>query len=310
MRLAFLGTPEFAVPTLAALAEAGHEICAVYSQPPRPAGRGHREKPSPVSAFASRNDWPVRTPTSLKNRKEQEVFSALDLDAAVVVAYGLILPKGILESPRLGCFNVHASLLPRWRGAAPIQRAILAGDRETGISIMAMEEGLDSGPVYMRIPVPIGPETTARDLHDALSEAGARAMVDTLARIASDPDLKPEPQDASAATYADKLNKDEGRMDWRMSAGDLERRLRAFTPWPGVWFEVEGEKIKVLSAQVLPGDGRPGEVLDDRLTIACANGALRLLELQRAGKKAMPSDAFLRGFDVKQGAILPCPVTN
>jgi methionyl-tRNA formyltransferase len=308
MRLAFMGTPDFAVPALRALVEAEHEIAAVYSQPPRPAGRGHRVQPSPVHAFAEARGIAVRTPRTLRDEEEQRAFAALGLDAAVVAAYGLILPKPILAAPRLGCFNIHASLLPRWRGAAPIQRALLAGDAETGITIMQMDEGLDTGPMLLKEAVPIGPETTASQLHDRLAELGARMIVATL-DAAETGRLTPEPQPAEGATYAPKLQRDEGRIDWRRPASEIERMVRALNPWPGVSFEAAGERLKLLSAEMVPYEGAaaPGTVLDRDLTIACGGGALRPLRLQRPGREAVDAAAFLRGRPVTPGTRLPSP---
>lgn len=303
LRVAFLGTPDFAVASLEALAEAGHEIVCVYSQPPRPAGRGHRERPSPVHRFADERSWPVRTPLTLRDPDEQEAFGRLNLDVAVVVAYGLILPRAILEAPRLGCINVHASLLPRWRGAAPIQRALLAGDRETGVTIMQMDEGLDTGPTLLRRAVAIEKEDTAQILHDRLAALGAEALVEALGALSRGA-LQPQPQEDSGATYAEKIRKEEGRLDWRLPARQLERQVRAFTPWPGAWFELEGERFKVLGAEVAEGEGAPGQVLDDELTIACGEGALRLTRLQRAGKAPMEAEALLRGFAIPPGIRL------
>lgn len=303
LRVAFLGTPDFAVASLEALAEAGHEIVCVYSQPPRPAGRGHRERPSPVHRFADERGWPVRTPLTLRDPDEQEAFGRLNLDVAVVVAYGLILPRAILEASRLGCINVHASLLPRWRGAAPIQRALLAGDRETGVTIMQMDEGLDTGPTLLRRAVAIEKEDTAQILHDRLAALGAEALVEALGALSRGA-LQPQPQEDSGATYAEKIRKEEGRLDWRLPARQLERQVRAFTPWPGAWFELEGERFKVLGAEVAEGEGAPGQVLDDELTIACGEGALRLTRLQRAGKAPMEAEALLRGFAIPPGIRL------
>ena len=312
-RLAFLGTPDFAVPCLEALAEAGHEIACVYSQPPRPAGRGQQPRPSPVQAFAETAGWPVRHPVSLKGPEEQAAFAALRLDAAVVVAYGLILPPAVLAAPRLGCLNLHASLLPRWRGAAPIQHAILAGDRQTGVTIMQVDAGLDTGPMLLQEALPIGPVATAATLHDALAALGARMMVEALAGLAQG-ELTPHPQPAEGATYAAKLDRAEGRLEWHNSAVDLERRVRAFTPWPGVFAALPGrkaaERIKVLAAEVVEGSGVPGTLLDDRLTIACGEGALRLTAVQRAGKAAMAAEEFLRGFPLAPGTRLPLPETG
>jgi len=308
LRLAFMGTPDFAVPVLRALAEAGHEIAAVYSQPPRPAGRGHKPRLSPVQAFAEDRGWPVRTPPSLRDRQEHAAFQALGLDAAVVVAYGLILPKEILAAPRLGCLNVHASLLPRWRGAAPIQRAILAGDAQSGITVMQMDEGLDTGPMLLREAVPITGETTAASLHDTLAERGARAILEALHGLAEGT-LLARPQPGEGVSYATKLSKAEGRLDWRLPAIQLERQVRAFTPWPGARAEIGGEAIKVLAAEVLADNaGRaPGTVLDQDLTVACGAGALRLTKVQRPGKSAMAAPDFLRGFPLPQGTRLPLP---
>ena len=307
LRLAFMGTPDFAVPALLALLEAGHDVAAVYTQPPRPAGRGQRPKPSPVQAIAESRGLPVRTPLSLKDPAEQAAFAALGLDAAVVVAYGLILPQPILDAPRLGCLNIHASLLPRWRGAAPIQRALLAGDRETGISIMAMDAGLDTGPVLLTGRLPIRSDDTASTLHDRLADLGARLVVEALQGVAAGT-LRPVPQPSEGATYAAKLTREEGRLDWRRPAVALERQIRALTPWPGAWFEAGGDRIKVLSAEVVESagssDARPGQVLDDRLTVACGEGALRLTKLQRAGKSPVAAADFLRGFALPAGTLL------
>jgi methionyl-tRNA formyltransferase len=304
LRLAFMGTPDFAQVSLAALIEAGHEIAMVYSQPPRPAGRGQKPRPSPVHALAERHGLPVATPASLKDPAEQARFAALGLDAAVVVAYGLILPGPILASPRRGCLNVHASLLPRWRGAAPIQRAILAGDRETGVTIMQMDEGLDTGPMLLSERVPIAPNDTAAELHDRLAALGARLVVEALARLAAG-SLVATPQPAAGATYAAKLRREEGRLDWRRPAEELARLVRALNPWPGAWLEVGGERIKVLAAEAAAGSGQPGQLLDDRLTVACGTGALSLLSVQRPGKAPLPAAAFLRGFALPPGTVLP-----
>lgn len=308
LRLAFMGTPDFAVPALQALADAGHDIVAVYSQPPRPAGRGQKERPSPVQALAESRGWPVRTPTSLRTAEAQQDFAALKLDVAVVAAYGLILPPEILEAPRLGCLNIHASLLPRWRGAAPIQRAILAGDRETGITIMQMDAGLDTGAMLLQESLPIYPETNAQQLHDALAELGGRMIVHALEDYGNSR-LLPQPQPDFGVTYADKVQKAEGHLDWTLAAAELDRRVRAFTPWPGAFFEAvkagKQERIKVLAAEPLPYGGSPGEVLDQGPTIACGAGSLRLWQLQRAGRGAMTAEAFLRGFPLPTGSRLP-----
>jgi methionyl-tRNA formyltransferase len=309
LRLAFMGTPDFAMPSLRALIAAGHEIAAVYCQPPRPAGRGHRPLPSPVQQAAEAAGLPVRTPARL-DVAEAATFAALKLDIAVVAAYGLILPKPVLAAPRLGCINIHASLLPRWRGAAPIQRAILAGDRESGITIMQMEEGLDTGPMLLAEAVPIGPKTTAQQLHDQLAQLGARLVIPALDGLAQGK-LRPRPQPAEGVTYAKKLRREEGALDWRRPAAELERAVRAFDPWPGAWFEHQGERIKVLAADLAEGGAAaPGTVLDDRLTIACGAGALRPTQLQRAGRAPQAADAFLRGYPIAAGSVLPCPATS
>ena len=308
LRIAFMGTPGFAVPALQALATAGHEIAAVYSQPPRPAGRGQAEKRSEVHEAALALNIPVRTPVSLKKPEAQAEFAALGLDLAVVVAYGLILPKPILEAPTHGCFNIHGSLLPRWRGAAPIQRAILAGDPETGITIMQMDEGLDTGPMLLREAVPIGPETTAEMLHDTLAGLGAQMIVRTLDDLAAGT-LTPEPQPAEGATYAKKLTRDDGVIDWRKPAAEIERQVRALTPWPGAFFSHDGKRIKLLAAEVRPNAAHktPGTVLDGELSVACGEGVLRLTRLQREGRAAMAADAFLRGYALPVGTELELP---
>ena len=308
LRLGFMGAPDFALPSLRALAAAGHEIAAVYAQPPRPAGRGHKERPCPVHALALERGWQARTPAHLKDAGVQAAFAALDLDAAVVVAYGLILPPAILAAPRLGCVNVHASLLPRWRGAAPIQRSILAGDAETGVTIMQVAEGLDTGPRLLDEAVPIAAGETAETLHDRLAELGARLIVTALEGLAAG-SLRARPQPEDGVTYAAKLHRGEGHLDWRRPAIELERAVRAFTPWPGAEFEAKTARIKVLAAEVVPGDSvaAPGTVLDDRLTVACGTGALRLLKVQRAGKAPLDTEAFLRGFELAPGARLGLP---
>ncbi len=297
MRLVFMGTPGFAVETLKALIAAGHPIAAVYSQPPRPAGRGMAARVAPVQAFAAARGIEVRTPLSLKSQAEQARFAALETDAAVVVAYGLLLPKVILDAPRLGCFNVHASLLPRWRGAAPIQRAIMAGDSETGVSIMRMEEGLDTGPVCKVGRIAITPETTAQSLHDALAVLGAKLMVETLAR----PSIACTAQPAEGVTYAKKIDKAESRIDFSKSAAEVRNRINGLSPFPGAWFAIGETRIKVLKAMTLDLSGAPGMVLDDEFTIACGSGAVRLLTLQREGKAPMDTATFLRGFSLAKG---------
>ncbi|NNG05878.1 MAG: methionyl-tRNA formyltransferase [Inquilinus sp.] len=304
LRLAFMGTPDFAVPSLAALVDAGHDIAAVYTQPPRPAGRGHRERRSAVHDAAAARELPVRTPKTLRDPAEQEAFAALGLDAAVVAAYGLILPQPILDAPRLGCLNVHASLLPRWRGAAPIQRAILAGDSETGITIMAMAAGLDTGPMLLARAVPIGPGTTAGALHDTLARLGAGLIVEALAGLAAGR-LEARPQPEAGVTYAAKITPEDGRIDWR-DAARVDRQARALTPGPGAWFEVAGERLKVHGLERVPAASGPaGTVLDDRLTVACAaGGAVRPTILQRPGRARMPADTLLRGFPIPPGTRL------
>jgi len=305
LRLVFMGTPDFAVPILDALVAAGHDLAAVYCQPPRPAGRGHHPQPSPVQARATALGLPVRHPLSLRPEEVKAEFAALALDAAVVAAYGLILPKAILEAPRLGCLNVHASLLPRWRGAAPIQRALLAGDPETGVTIMQMDPGLDTGPMLLVGRVPIDPQTTTPELHDALAVLGATLVVQALDGVAAD-SLVPTPQPTEGVTYAAKLDRTEGVLDWHNPASDIERRVRALNPWPGVWFEHAGERIKVLQAAAEPFEGSavPGTVTDDRLGIACTMGLFRPLLLQRPGRGALPIDAYLRGRPVPRGTLL------
>jgi methionyl-tRNA formyltransferase len=300
MRLGFMGSPDFAVPALATLHDAGHVIAAVYCQPPRPAGRGQAVRPCPVQLAAERLGLEVRTPARLRgDAASQADFAALALEAAVVVAYGLILPPEFLTAPRRGCLNIHASLLPRWRGAGPIQAAILAGDAETGVTIMRMDEGLDTGPMLLREAVPIGATTTAADLHDALSKIGARLV---LRALVQDPPRVPQP--AAGATYAPKLTRADARIDWTMDAMAIERRVRAFDPWPGTFTLLEGTMLKVLRVAVADGDGVPGVVLDDRLTVGCGSGALRLTRVQLAGRAPTDADAFLRGHAVAAGMRL------
>jgi methionyl-tRNA formyltransferase len=308
VRLAFMGSPEFAVPALLGLHGAGHEIAAVYCQPPKPAGRGYALRPCPVQIAAERLGLDVRTPTRLRaDPAAQQAFAALRLDAAVVAAYGLILPRAMLDAPRRGCLNIHASLLPRWRGAAPIQAAVLAGDAETGVTIMQMDAGLDTGPTLLREAVPITGTTTAAGLHDALSEIGARLILRVLAE-----DQPPVPQPADGVTYAPKLTRDAGRIDWTRDAVAIERQVRAFNPWPGTFTILRGATLKVLAAAVVSGSGVPGAVLDDRLTIACGEGALRLTRVQLAGRPAMAANAFLRGHPVPPGTVMAglCPTIH
>ena len=305
LRLIFMGSPDFSVPVLDALIGVGHEIVSVYSQPPRPAGRGQKPKLSTVHASAEAKGLAVRTPATLNDPDVQAAIAALDADACVVVAYGLMLPSPVIEAPRLGCLNVHASLLPRWRGAAPIQRAIMAGDTETGVSIMQIDEGLDTGDVYLAGTTPITAATTAETLHDALAAMGAALMVEALEGLAAGT-LTPTPQPDDGATYAAKLDRDEGRLDWRRPAEELERHVRALNPWPGVWFDFNGGRIKVLAADVVEAGGEeagntPGTLVDDALAVACGTGALRLLQVQRAGKGRQDGDAFVRGFPMPAG---------
>ena len=299
MRLAFMGTPDFSVPALDALVDAGHQIAAVYTQPPRRAGRGKASRPSPVHQRAEVLGLEVHTPTSLKGAGEHSAFAALDLDAAVVVAYGLILPQPILDAPRYGCLNIHASLLPRWRGAAPIHRAIMAGDAETGVCIMAMEAGLDTGPVYTRKAIPIAPGDTTGTLHDRLAALGAEMIVGTLARLP----LTPEPQARDGVTYAQKIDKAEARIDWTRPAAQVDAHIRGLSPFPGAWTEIGGERVKLLLSRPVPGNAAPGTVLDG-LTIACGDGAVEVLRLQRAGRGAQDAAEFLRGFPVAPGTRL------
>ena len=302
LRVAFMGSPEFAVPALRALHAAGHDIAAVYCQPPRPAGRGQRETPCPVQRAAQDLGLPVRTPARLRREAaEHAAFAALDLDVAVVAAYGLILPLPMLAAPRRGCLNIHASLLPRWRGAAPIQAAIMAGDAETGVTIMRMDEGLDTGPMLLKGTVPIGPRAGTAEIHDTLAALGARLILEALER---DPPAVPQPE--AGATYAPKLGKADGKLDWTLDAAALDRRVRALNPWPGTYFEQDGEAIRVLAAEPAGAtDAAPGTVLDGALAIACGNGtALRLTRLQRPGRAPLPAAAFLRGFPLPPGAVL------
>ena len=300
MRIVFMGTPDFAVPTLEALVHAAHEVVCVYTQPPRKAGRGKKLQPTPVHQAADRLGIEVRHPASLKSQEEKDAFAALNADVGVVAAYGLILPQAVLDAPEHGCLNVHASILPRWRGAAPIQRAILAGDTGTGVTIMQMEAGLDTGPMLATVRTPIG-HKTAGDLTDELADKGAQLMVGTLRELSKH---IPVAQDNAEATHAPKIDKAEARLDWAQDAGQVERQVRAFSPWPGAFFEYDGDRIKVLAAQVVEGSGEPGTVLDDALTVACKTGALRLTRVQRAGKPAMDTADFQRGRAIAQGAHL------
>ncbi|MBL0934480.1 MAG: methionyl-tRNA formyltransferase [Rhizobiaceae bacterium] len=308
MRVIFMGTPEFSAATLKAIVEAGHEVVAAYSQPPRPAGRrGLELKKSPVHELAENLGIEVHTPVSLKGEAEQAAFSALGADVAVVVAYGLLLPKAILDGTRLGAYNGHASLLPRWRGAAPIQRAIMAGDAGTGMMIMKMDEGLDTGPVALTERIAIGADMTAGELHDALRDVGARLMVEALGRLEAG-DLPTVAQAGEGATYAAKISKDETRIDWSKPARDVHDRIRGLSPFPGAWCEAtigdKPERLKLLRSTMGEGAGTPGTILDDRLTIACESGAVRLVEVQRAGGKPMAAETFLRGAGLAKGDLL------
>jgi methionyl-tRNA formyltransferase len=308
MRLAFMGTPEFAVPTLSALSEAGHQVARVYTRPPRPAGRGRALRPSPVQAAAETAGLPVETPPRFRDDAVIAGFAALDLDAAVVVAYGQILPQAALDAPRLGCLNLHASLLPRWRGAAPIQRAIMAGDAETGVVVMRMEAGLDTGPVLAEARTAIGPDDTAGTLHDRLAAMGAPLMVQALAALAEGR-ARPRPQPDDGATYAAKIDKAEARIDWTRPAAELDAHIRGLSPAPGAWTDIAGERVRVLmcrpeadaAAPAGSRTGAPGTTLDDRLLVACGEGALRLTRLQRPGRGAAAAADFLRGFPVSPG---------
>lgn len=307
MRLAFLGTPDFAVAALAAIVAAGHEVACVYSQPPAPRGRGHDLKPSPVQAFAEAHGLTVRTPASMRDPAEIAAFAALELDAAVVVAFGQILPGAVLEAPRLGSFNVHGSLLPRWRGAAPIQRAIMAGDAVTGVQVMRMTEGLDEGPVLSTTRVPIAADETAATLHDRLAAAGAALIVETLGQIAAGTAVA-VPQAEDGVTYAKKISAKFARLDWTKPGPVLDGKIRGMSPFPGAWFELPTEKgpvrVKALLSRFEQASGAPGVTLDDRLLVATGEGAVRLLKVQREGKGPQDAEVFLRGNPVPAGTTL------
>jgi methionyl-tRNA formyltransferase len=303
LRLAFMGSPAFALPALEALIEADHEIVCVYTQPPRPAGRGKQARPTPIHAFAAARGIEVRTPKSLKNAEAQAAFAALNLDAAIVVAYGLILPQAILDAPRLGAFNLHGSLLPRWRGAAPIQRAIMAGDPVSGVQVMRMEAGLDTGPVLASAETAIEADDTTATLHDRLAAMGARLLVDTLAEIERGA-AKETPQREEGVTYAHKITPSETRIDWTKPAREVDCMIRGLSPSPGAWFELNGVRMKALLSRLGQGAGAPGEALDDALLIACGEGAVRLLRVQREGRAPMEADAFLCGQPVAAGSRL------
>jgi methionyl-tRNA formyltransferase len=300
MRIAFMGSPEFAVPALRALHGAGHDIAAVYCQPARPAGRGQSMRRSPVQVVADDLGLPVRTPARLRTDPvAQAAFAALDLDAGIVAAYGLILPRAMLDAPKRGCLNIHASLLPRWRGAAPIQASVLAGDRETGITIMQMDAGLDTGPMLLCEAVPITPRSTTASLHDALAVTGARLILEAL-----DATPSPVPQIDADATYAPKLSRDDGRIDWTRPSDHIDRQIRAFDPWPGTFTTLAGVPLKILAATLVTGSGTPGTVLDDALCIACGSGAIRLTKIQLPGRTALVAAAFLRGHPVLPGTLV------
>ena len=307
MRIVFMGTPDFAVPVLGELIGQGHEIACVYTRPPMAGGRGMAERSSPIHALAQRFGLPIRHPRSLRDADVQAEFRSLDADVGVVVAYGMILPPDILEAPRLGCLNLHASLLPRWRGAAPIQRAIMAGDGETGVAVMGMEAGLDTGPVAMEERVAIAPGMTAGDLHDRLAPIGADLMGRAVAALGRGT-LQFTPQPAEGVTYADKISKAECRIDWSRSAREVASQILGLSPFPGAFFEIDlghgSERIKVLRALADRGSGEPGTVLDDDLTVACGEGAVRLTEVQRAGKGPLSAQAFLRGARIARGTTL------
>jgi methionyl-tRNA formyltransferase len=303
LRLIFMGTPDFAVPTLVQLAAAGHEIVGVYTRAAKPAGRGMDVQPSPVEREARRLGLPVLTPKTLRDAAAQAEFRAYEADAAVVVAYGLLLPTPILDAPRLGCFNVHASLLPRWRGAAPINRAVMAGDAESGVTIMQMDEGLDTGAIAMAERAPIAPDMTAGDLHDALARLGADLMLRALAALERG-SLTLTQQPTEGVTYAAKIGKDEARIDWNKPWQQVHDHIRGLSPFPGAWFDISGARVKALRSTKGEGKGAPGSVLDDRLTIACGEGAVRLTQVQRAGRQPMAVEEFLRGTPVKRGVRL------
>lgn len=302
LRLVYMGTPDFAVPTLAELLGRGHDIAAVYTRAPRPKGRGLAAEPSPVAQIAKAYDLEVRTPSTLKDEAAQKAFAELDADAAVVVAYGLLLPKAILDAPKLGCFNLHASLLPRWRGAAPIQRAIIAGDEETGVMAMRMEEGLDTGPVLMAERTAIGRKSYG-ELHDELSRLGADLMARALAALERG-SIRETPQAEDGVTHAKKIAKEEARIDWSKSAREIDCLVRALSPVPGAWCEAKGERLKILYGEPAEGQGVPGEILDEALTVACGTGALRLKRVQRAGRAPMEASELLRGFALSRGTRL------
>lgn len=303
LRLAFMGSPDFAVPTLEAILAAGHDVACVYSQPPRPAGRGKELRRTAIHQVAEHRGLEVRTPANLKDPADREAFAALKLDVAVVVAYGLLLPRAILDAPRLGCFNLHGSILPRWRGAAPIHRAVMAGDPVTGVQVMKMEAGLDTGPVLSTATTPITEDDTTADVHDRLSLLGAGLMVKALAALEAGP-VTLTKQAETGVTYAAKVSPAEAGIDWSKSAGEVSAHIRGLSPNPGAWFEMDGQRIKVLHARTAAGSGSPGQVLDDNLLVACGDRAVRLTRLQRAGKGQMTAEEFQRGARIERGRRL------
>lgn len=302
MRIAFMGTPEFAVPTLKALVEAGHDVPAVYTQPPRRAGRGKLERPTPIALCAEELGLQIHTPLNFKDRTDREAFAALNLDVAVVVAYGLILPQGVLDAPKHGCFNLHASLLPRWRGAAPIHRAIMAGDAETGVCVMRMAAGLDTGPVALTARTTIADDDTTQSLHDRLSTLGSQLIVKALKQLSSgDLILTDQPENG---VYAAKIEKTEARIDWTVPAAEVDRKIRGLSPFPGAWFELDGKRVKVLQSRLGEADGEPGVVADEELSVCCGKRSVQLIRLQQAGKSPMNAREFLRGSPVPVGKHL------
>ncbi len=307
LRIVFMGTPDFAVPTLAEIVGAGHDVVCVYTQPPRPAGRGMEERRSAVHEFALSHALPVQTPATLREADAQALFAAHDADVAVVVAYGLLLPQPVLDAPHYGCLNLHGSMLPRWRGAAPIQRAIMAGDKETGVAVMRMEAGLDTGPVCVRERLAIGDDMTAGELHDRLALTGASLMVRALSALARDT-LACTPQSEDGVVYAAKIDKAEARIDWTRPALEVHNLVRGLSPFPGAWFGIEAsgktQRVKVLRTTLVQGSGKPGDVLDDTLTVACGSGAIQLLQVQRAGKGLMTAQDFLRGSNLPAGSMV------
>lgn len=309
LNIVFMGTPAFALPALQALLKEGYRVQAVYTQAPKPVGRGYIVQKSPIHIFSEDQGIPVFTPKSLRSVEEQEKFAALKADLAVVAAYGLILPKAILEAPKFGCLNIHGSLLPRWRGAAPMQRALLAGDHKTGITIMQMDEGLDTGPTLTTCEIPLTDKTTITELHDQMAQQGAQLLIETIPGYMNG-SIQPVPQPTEGVTYADKLTREDGLVDWRQPAVVIDRQVRALNPWPGVSFFDGTHHLKILKAQVIDKSGKPGEILVNGLTIACGQQALQILTLQKPGSKPLEARAFLNGYPLKVGTILPCPAIN